>query len=85
MLKIDRVLFSEPAGQTGPAAPIVDVVVSLARRLGIQVVATGLETEAHVDVVRAAGCSLGQGFLLGQPGHAEHIEAFLEAHRTPQF
>jgi diguanylate cyclase (GGDEF)-like protein/PAS domain S-box-containing protein len=85
VLKIDRVLFSEPAGQTGPAAPIVDVVVSLARRLGIQVVAAGLETEAHVDVVRAAGCSLGQGFLLGQPEHAEHIEAYLEAHRTPQF
>jgi diguanylate cyclase (GGDEF)-like protein/PAS domain S-box-containing protein len=85
VLKIDRVLFSEPAGQTGPAAPIVDVVVSLARRLGIQVVAAGLETEGHVDVVRAAGCSLGQGFLLGHPSHAEHIEAFLEAHRTPQF
>jgi diguanylate cyclase (GGDEF)-like protein/PAS domain S-box-containing protein len=85
VLKIDRVLFSEPAGQTGPAAPIVDVVVSLARRLGIQVVATGLETDAHVDVVKAAGCSLGQGFLLGQPEHAEHIEAYLETHRTRQF
>jgi diguanylate cyclase (GGDEF)-like protein/PAS domain S-box-containing protein len=85
VLKIDRVLFSEPAGQTGPATPIVDVVVSLAQRLGIDVVAAGLETEAHIDVVRAAGCRLGQGFLLGRPDHAEHIEAFLEAHRTPLF
>ncbi len=84
VLKIDRVLFSEPAGQTGPAAPIVDVVVSLARRLGIQVVAAGLETDAHVEIVKAAGCGLGQGFLLGQPEHAEHLEAFLEAHRLPQ-
>jgi EAL domain-containing protein (putative c-di-GMP-specific phosphodiesterase class I) len=83
ILKIDRVLFSEPAGQTGPATPIVDVVVGLARRLGIEVIAAGLEAESHADVVKAAGCKLGQGFLLAQPGHAEHVEAFLESHRAP--
>ncbi|WP_238016647.1 EAL domain-containing protein [Dactylosporangium sp. AC04546] len=82
VLKIDRALFSEPAGHRGPATPIVDVVVSLAQRLGIDVIAAGLETESHVDVVRAAGCRLGQGFLLSRPDHAEHVEAFLERHRT---
>ncbi|GAB3874652.1 putative bifunctional diguanylate cyclase/phosphodiesterase [Dactylosporangium cerinum] len=85
VLKIDQVLFSEPAGQRAPATPIVDVVVSLARRLGIDVVACGLETESHVDVVRAAGCQLGQGFLLSRPDHAEHVEAFLERHRARLF
>ncbi len=85
VLKIDQVLFSEPAGQRGPATPIVDVVVSLARRLGIDVIACGLETESHVDVVRAAGCRLGQGFLLSRPDHAEHVEAFLERHRARLF
>jgi diguanylate cyclase (GGDEF)-like protein/PAS domain S-box-containing protein len=85
VLKIDRVLFSEPAGQRGPATPIVDVVVALAKRLGIDVVAAGLETESHVDVVRAAGCRYGQGYLLSPPDHAEHIEAFLELHRSPLF
>ncbi|GAA3256063.1 hypothetical protein GCM10010532_105870 [Dactylosporangium siamense] len=85
VLKIDQVLFSEPAGQRAPATPIVDVVVGLARRLGIDVVACGLETESHVDVVRAAGCQLGQGFLLSRPDHAEHVEAFLERHRARLF
>ena len=85
VLKIDRVIFSEFAGQAGPATPIVDVIVSLAKRLGIDVIAAGLETEGHVDVVRAAGCRLGQGFLLSRPDHAEHIEAFFESHRTPLF
>jgi diguanylate cyclase (GGDEF)-like protein/PAS domain S-box-containing protein len=85
ILKIDRVLFGEPAGQTGPATPIVDVVVALAQRLGIEVIAAGLETESHVDVVRAAGCHLGQGFLLSRPDHAEHIEAFFETHRARLF
>ncbi|MET7424419.1 EAL domain-containing protein [Dactylosporangium sp. NPDC005555] len=85
VLKIDQVLFGEPAGQRAPATPIVDVVVGLARRLGIDVVACGLETESHVDVVRAAGCRLGQGFLLSRPDHAEHVEAYLEGHRARLF
>ncbi|WP_433217815.1 putative bifunctional diguanylate cyclase/phosphodiesterase [Dactylosporangium sp. CS-047395] len=83
VLKIDQSLFNEPAGRRGPATPIVDVVVALARRLGIDVIACGLETESHVDVVRAAGCPLGQGFVLSQPDHAEHVEAYLERHRAP--
>ncbi|GGM65145.1 putative bifunctional diguanylate cyclase/phosphodiesterase [Dactylosporangium sucinum] len=82
VLKIDQALFNEPAGHRGPATPIVDVVVGLAQRLGIDVIAAGLETESHVDVVRAAGCRLGQGFLLSRPDHAEHVEAYLERHRT---
>ncbi|WP_432987964.1 EAL domain-containing protein [Dactylosporangium sp. CA-233914] len=83
VLKIDQSLFTEPAGRRGPATPIVDVVVALAGRLGIDVIACGLETESHVDVVRAAGCPLGQGFVLNPPDHAEHVEAYLERHRTP--
>ncbi|UWP84670.1 EAL domain-containing protein [Dactylosporangium fulvum] len=82
VLKIDQALFNEPAGHCGPATPIIDVVVGLAKRLGIDVIAAGLETESHVDVVRAAGCRLGQGFLLSRPDHAEHVEAYLERHRT---
>ncbi|MEU7872338.1 EAL domain-containing protein [Dactylosporangium sp. NPDC049140] len=83
VLKIDQTLFVEPAGRRGPATPIVDVVVALARRLGIDVIACGLETASHVDVVRAAGCPLGQGYLLNPPDHAEHVEAYLERHRAP--
>jgi len=85
ILKIDRVLFGEPVGQQDPGIPIVDVVVALAKRLGIQVIAAGLETESHVDVVRAAGCHFGQGFLLCPPDHAEHVEAFFESHRARLF
>jgi diguanylate cyclase (GGDEF)-like protein/PAS domain S-box-containing protein len=79
ILKIDRSLFAEPAGQTGPAAPIIDVVVGLGNRLGLDIVAQGLEAEAHREVVRAAGCRYGQGFLLARPAPAEHVEAFLDS------
>jgi len=81
LLKVDRTLFTEPAGRTAPATPILDAVVSLGRKLGLEIIAAGLEAEAHLDVVRAAGCRYGQGYLFGRPVPAEHLEAFLETHR----
>jgi diguanylate cyclase (GGDEF)-like protein len=83
VLKVDRVLFAEPGGRTGSTTPIIDVVVGLGRRLGLEIVAEGLEDEAHLEVVRTAGCRYGQGFLFGRPVPAEHFEAFLESHRSP--
>ena len=59
------------------------MVVGLGKRLGLTVIAEGLEAEAHLDVVRGAGCRYGQGYLFGHPAPAEHVEAYLEAHRAP--
>lgn len=82
VLTVDRALFTEPAGRSGPATPILDVVVSLGRRLGLEIVAEGLEAPAHLTVVRAAGCRYGQGVLFGRPQPAEHFEALLETYRS---
>ncbi|HLL65240.1 MAG TPA: bifunctional diguanylate cyclase/phosphodiesterase [Micromonosporaceae bacterium] len=82
VLKVDRALFTEPAGRSAPATPILDVVVELGRRLGIDVVATGLEDSAQLDAAQSAGCRYGQGHLFARPAHAEHVEAFLETHRN---
>jgi len=78
VLKIDSALFAEPSGLS---MPIVDVVVSLGRRLGLEIVAEGLEVEGHLDLVRNAGCRYGQGFLFGRPAPVEHVEAYLESPR----
>jgi EAL domain-containing protein (putative c-di-GMP-specific phosphodiesterase class I) len=59
----------------------MDVTVSLGRRLGLEVIAHGLQTPEDLDTVQAAGCRLGQGDLLGKPMPAEHLEALLEQHR----
>jgi diguanylate cyclase (GGDEF)-like protein/PAS domain S-box-containing protein len=83
VLKVDRSLFAEPAGRGGPAAPIMDVVMSLGHRLGLEVIACGLEAEAHLDTVRSAGCDLGQGNLFAPPAPAEHVEAYLTDNRSP--
>lgn len=46
---------------------IVIAVINLAHSLEIASVAEGIETEAQLEMLRLAGCSLGQGFLLGTP------------------
>ncbi|MDT5025685.1 MAG: hypothetical protein QOE61_2111, partial [Micromonosporaceae bacterium] len=78
MVKIGRSFFDQPAEKPGQSLPIIDVMVGLGRRLGVDVVAQGLEAPAHLDVVRAAGCRLGQGHLLARPQPAERVEAYLD-------
>ena len=65
-LKIDRSFVS--VCRTDPEAwKLVRATVSLARELGLQVVAEGIETEAISDRLRDAGCDTGQGWYFGRP------------------
>ncbi|HET8661956.1 MAG TPA: EAL domain-containing protein [Micromonosporaceae bacterium] len=82
LLKMDSALFAEPEGRPGLAVPIVDVVVSLGRRLGLAIVAEGIEHDSQLHLVRQAGCHYGQGRLFGWPAPAERVEAFLEPYRA---
>ncbi len=73
-LKIDRSLLNAAeravAGETGA---VLTAIVGLTRTLGIRSVAEGVETPEHLRMVRAAGCDLAQGWLLGQPMSAEEL------------
>jgi diguanylate cyclase (GGDEF)-like protein/PAS domain S-box-containing protein len=73
MLKLSPALMAEKS--------VVDVVVSLGRRLGLDIVAKGLETAEDIERATEAGCRYGQGFALGHPGPAERVEAYLDSHR----
>ncbi|MFI7540363.1 EAL domain-containing protein [Actinoplanes sp. NPDC049599] len=81
LLKIDRDVFGRPADAVRQIGAVMDVTVALGRRLGLEVLAHGLQTTEDLDTVQAAGCRLGQGDLLGRPMPAEHLEAVLEQHR----
>jgi diguanylate cyclase (GGDEF)-like protein/PAS domain S-box-containing protein len=81
MIKIGQSFFVDPQRATDPALPIIDVMVGLGRRLGIEVVAEGLEEPAQLELVSAAGARFGQGRLLARPEPAEHVEAFLDNFR----
>ena len=81
LLKIDRDVFGQPADTSRQIGAVMDVAVTLGRRLGLEVIAHGLQTSEDLDTVRAAGCRLGQGDLLGAPMPAERLEALLEQYR----
>jgi diguanylate cyclase (GGDEF)-like protein len=79
MVKIDRSFLDEITGpRSEDDVPIMDVLVGLGRRLGIDVVAQGIEVPGHLELVRAAGCRIGQGHFFAPPQPAEHIEAYLD-------
>jgi diguanylate cyclase (GGDEF)-like protein/PAS domain S-box-containing protein len=80
MLKLDATLVNTPPEAGGPA--VLDVVVSLGRRLGLEIVAKGLETTEQIERATRAGCLYGQGFAVGRPAPAERIEAYLDSHRS---
>lgn len=69
VLKIDR-SFVRGMEDDARDVAIVRSTIELSHRLGLQVVAEGIETAEHVARLAAAGCDVGQGFFLGRPGPA---------------
>jgi diguanylate cyclase (GGDEF)-like protein/PAS domain S-box-containing protein len=68
-LKIDRSFVSKlEAGEAGEKdAEIVKVIHSLAKNLGMDVVAEGIETEAQWAVLHGLACAYGQGYYFSRP------------------
>lgn len=75
-LKIDRSFVSN-MDEGNENTEIVRTVVTLARSLGMQVVAEGVETEEQLALLRTLGCEYGQGYLFSRPIDAEAANALL--------
>ena len=50
------------------------MVVELADRLGMKVIAEGVETEEQREFLRSCSCQVGQGFLYSKPVSEEEFE-----------
>jgi EAL domain-containing protein (putative c-di-GMP-specific phosphodiesterase class I) len=75
-VKIDRT-FVARVGIERQADEVVIAIVRLAKALGMEVLAEGVETEAQRLCLKVAGCTDVQGYLTGRPVPAEEIEARL--------
>ena len=81
VLKIDRSFVSSMESDQSDAA-IVSSTIELSHRLGLEVIAEGVETPAHLARLRAAGCDIGQGHLLGRPLPGDQIPSAAHAVRS---
>ena len=77
-LKIDRSFVAQC--DTDPEAwKIVRATVSMARELGLRVVAEGMETEIVANMLRDAGCEVGQGWYFGRAMPEAELLDWLES------
>jgi diguanylate cyclase (GGDEF)-like protein/PAS domain S-box-containing protein len=82
VLKIDKT-FLQAVPDDGQATAIVTAIIELARALGMEAVAEGVENERQRAFLVERGCPLAQGYLLGRPVPAGEIEPLLARVETP--
>jgi EAL domain-containing protein (putative c-di-GMP-specific phosphodiesterase class I) len=77
VLKIDRSFVCRITDGDQPLH-IVRTIIELARTLGMDVVAEGIETREQYRLLRRLGCRFGQGYLMARPMNAEDMTKLLQ-------
>lgn len=77
-LKIDR-SFISGIGQGSDDEVIVNSIIALAQKLGMGIIAEGIETDAQRDFLIQNGCQRGQGYYFSRPLMTEQMEEYLQA------
>ncbi|MBD9355710.1 bifunctional diguanylate cyclase/phosphodiesterase [Methylomonas albis] len=76
-IKIDQAFVrSLVAGSSDMA--LCEAIVVMAHKLGIKVVAEGIETQEQYDLLKRMGCEYGQGYLISKPVPADQFERLLD-------
>lgn len=79
-LKIDISFVSEMFDSM-KAMTVLLAIVGLGQRLGLKMIAEGVETETQRDLLSSAGLEFAQGYLFGRPGDLAAIERMVAASR----
>ena len=77
-LKIDR-SFVQQMGENADSLGLVPLIINIAQKMGMTVVAEGIETQMQLDHLKALNCDFGQGFFFFKPLEADKISALLAA------
>jgi diguanylate cyclase (GGDEF)-like protein/PAS domain S-box-containing protein len=76
-VKIDQ-SFTRNLKQHSDELALCEAIIVMSHKLGIKVVAEGVETEEQRDLLIEAGCDYAQGYLFSRPISAEALEQLLE-------
>ncbi len=78
-LKVDR-SFVGTMNEARQNREIIRTIIAMARHLGLQVVAEGVEISEHRDMLTALDCEFAQGFLFSEPLEPDALDALLDRH-----
>ena len=73
IIKIDR-SFVSLIGECPKNQKIIEAIILLAHKLGMNIVAEGVETEAQVEILRLLKCESVQGYLFAPPLTVKSLE-----------
>jgi diguanylate cyclase (GGDEF)-like protein/PAS domain S-box-containing protein len=80
-IKIDRSFVQACASDGGESLAIIQAIVALAERLGMETTAEGTETRAEFEAMRRLGCGQMQGWYFGKPMPADETLRMLDRSR----
>lgn len=75
-LKIDQAFVRKMTADSDDLA-LCQAIVVMGHKLGIRVIAEGVETREQRDLLTAAGCDYGQGYLFARPVSAEAMDGLM--------
>lgn len=78
IIKIDR-SFIDSIGQESSAETLIETILLMAKRLDIQVVAEGIETQQQLDFLILHQCDFGQGYFLAKPMPLENLKSYIRS------
>jgi EAL domain-containing protein (putative c-di-GMP-specific phosphodiesterase class I) len=80
-IKIDQ-SFVMPMVSNSDSAVIVSSTIDLGHKLGLNVIAEGVENEVILERLAALGCDIAQGYLIGKPMPAALLQEWESVHRA---
>lgn len=82
IIKIDQ-SFVRNLAESPENMVLCNAIINMSHELGLKVVAEGIETPEQHDLLLAAGCDFGQGYLYSRPVAADQFSEWLEAYSQP--
>ena len=82
IIKIDKSFVDRLVVDTSSAV-IVSSIIEIAAKLGMKVVAEGVETPEQAEALVSLGCQLGQGYLYSRPHAATDVTTLLRSFAQP--
>ncbi|MDE2418911.1 MAG: EAL domain-containing protein [Burkholderiales bacterium] len=83
-LKIDQ-SFTRNLAPMAPDLALCEAIVVMAHKLGLKVIAEGVETQEQLDLLRQIGCDCGQGYFFARPMPLPAFEKFLQDNAPTAF